>query len=189
MPNNKIFAFVGTTGVGKTYYSKYLIDKYGFVHIHSTTTRPPREKNSDEYNHLSVNEFIELIERGEMLEYTKFNGHYYGKRKSDFSTSEDKHHVITMTPDRIAEVKSQLPNTVFIHLTLENPVVENTVRRISDRNLSDKEIADRIETIKTDLKYLDSAQKAGLIDHKVITVEGNKNVTYGLLDEIIHAYL
>ena len=51
----------------------------------SATTRLPREgeTNGVEYYFKTREEFEGLIERGEVLEYTQYNGNYYGTLKSE----------------------------------------------------------------------------------------------------------
>ncbi len=51
----------------------------------SATTRQPREGERDgvEYYFRTREEFLGLIERGEVLEYTEYNGNYYGTLKSE----------------------------------------------------------------------------------------------------------
>ncbi len=51
----------------------------------SATTRLPREGETDgvEYYFKTREEFEGLIERGEVLEYTQYNGNYYGTLKSE----------------------------------------------------------------------------------------------------------
>ncbi|MGN1346287.1 MAG: guanylate kinase [Eubacteriales bacterium] len=51
----------------------------------SATTRPPREGETDgvEYYFKTREEFERLIERGEVLEYTQYNGNYYGTLRSE----------------------------------------------------------------------------------------------------------
>ena len=187
---NKIFAFVGTTGVGKTYYSKYLVENHGLHYIPSVTTRPPGEGNLDEYIHFTDEEYQKMIENMELLEYTVFNGYYYGKRTNDvFSYLEKGHCVYTLTADRAAELKDKIPETVIVHLSLAEPIVENTILRISERNLSKKELNNRIKTIESDLKDIAELEYKGLIDHKIITLEGDKHATFGELDQLITKYI
>jgi len=187
---NRIFAFVGTTGVGKTYYSKYLVENHGLHYIPSVTTRPPREGNLDEYIHFTPAEYLQMIENDELLEYTIFNDHYYGKRKADVDSLLEKGHcVYTLTADRAVELKEKMPETVIVHLSLAEPIIENTVRRISERNLSEAELKSRINTIEGDLKDLAKLEKSGHIDHKIITLEGDKHATFGELDRLIAKYI
>ncbi|MBQ9717456.1 MAG: guanylate kinase, partial [Clostridia bacterium] len=51
----------------------------------SATTRQPREgeQNGVDYYFKTREEFEGLIERGEVLEYTQYNGNYYGTLKSE----------------------------------------------------------------------------------------------------------
>jgi len=186
---NNIFVFIGTSGVGKTFYSKHLEKKYGFKRVYAVTTRPVRPTNPDEYVHVTKPEFEKMVENGEMLEYTEFSGNYYGRRKKDLIDSLMKHHVvIDMTTDRISELKKQIPNAVVIHLSLPEPIIENTLARVKERNWSEAEIAKRLEVVQTELKEIVKARAAGLVDHSITTIEGDPTGTLALIDEVLLQY-
>jgi guanylate kinase len=75
---NKI-VLVGKAASGKDHLRKRLMDKglnYGVSH----TTRDPRpgEVEGKDYWFVSEEEFMQIVERGDMIEYQMFNGWYYG---------------------------------------------------------------------------------------------------------------
>ena len=59
----------GKSGSGKDALLKRLVQHYGFCPIISTTSRPPRfgEMNGVEYNFVSKEKFLELIDRDVLL--------------------------------------------------------------------------------------------------------------------------
>lgn len=67
----------------------------------SATTRQPRAGETDgvEYYFKTREEFEGLIERGEVLEYTQYNGNYYGTLKSEAER------IISVGDDLILEIE------------------------------------------------------------------------------------
>lgn len=82
---NKILVIAGPSAVGKTTVVKEILAvEKGFEYIRSATTRPPRaDGNTDEYIYLSKAEFSKRINDGKMLEYTEFDGNFYGTPSSE----------------------------------------------------------------------------------------------------------
>ena len=87
MTQNKptLIALCGKSASGKDTVAKWLekIPSMAGKSIHRTisaTTRPPREGELDgiNYHFLTLEQFVERAENGEMLEWAKFRGWYYG---------------------------------------------------------------------------------------------------------------
>ena len=73
----------GPSGVGKDSVLKLILKERNDLKLSiSYTTRPPRhgEVNGIDYHFVSKEEFEELINDGEMLEYATYCGNYYGTR-------------------------------------------------------------------------------------------------------------
>lgn len=76
-----IFAIVGKSASGKDYLAKMLVKEIPPLKpIVSWTTRPPREgeKNGVDYNFVSTDEFVAAREKGAFIEWSSFNGWFYG---------------------------------------------------------------------------------------------------------------
>jgi|GEM_PF-1747377 len=186
MPKNKIFAFIGTTAAGKTYYSKHLVKEYGMRYIPSITTRPPRRGNLNEYKHVSKDEFNALAEAGKIFEYTVFNGHFYGKLHEDIQENLKLGHcVYTITADRVRELKAGYPETVVICITVEEPVLENTTKRLIARGHDRLEISSKLQTIESDIAEIEALKQENLIDCLVETIQGNKSITFTDMDDLV----
>jgi len=85
---NKI-VLVGKAASGKDYLRTRLMDnglRYGI----SYTTRDPRpgEVEGKDYYYITVPEFMQLIEAGEIIEYQIFNNWYYGISRNEFEASD-----------------------------------------------------------------------------------------------------
>lgn len=76
----KILVLAGPSAVGKTTVVKRILELYPeFEFVRSATTREARnDSHKSEYIYLSCSEFSARVEKGEMLEYTKFGENLYG---------------------------------------------------------------------------------------------------------------
>lgn len=70
-----LYCIVGRSGSGKTTIVEELQRRYGYIPLASYTDRPKRSENETGHVFVTPEEFDAL---GEMLAYTKFNGHQYG---------------------------------------------------------------------------------------------------------------
>ena len=85
---NKI-VLVGKAASGKDYLRKRLMDRglsYGISH----TTRDPRpgEVEGKDYIYVSVDEFMQIVNEGNIIEYQKFNGWFYGITREQFKKAD-----------------------------------------------------------------------------------------------------
>ena len=65
----------GASGCGKDYILKYLKSTYGFIPLVSHTTRPmrPNETNGVDYYFISDEEFKQMIDEHNLIEYRTYN--------------------------------------------------------------------------------------------------------------------
>ncbi len=71
----------GPSGVGKSTVATYVRDHHPeiWLSVSATPRRPrPGETNGVNYWFVSPEEFAGMVERGELLEYAEFAGHFYG---------------------------------------------------------------------------------------------------------------
>ena len=77
----KLFVISGPSGAGKGSIVEKLLARDEKLYFSvSATTRPKRdyETNGKEYFFVSREEFLDRIEKGQMLEWAEFAGNYYG---------------------------------------------------------------------------------------------------------------
>lgn len=73
-----IVTISGGTCSGKTEFALRCQD-FGFERVITNTTRKRRvDDNDNSYHFLTVDEFRNKLDNGEMLEYTEYNGNLYG---------------------------------------------------------------------------------------------------------------
>jgi guanylate kinase len=79
-----LFVISAPSGTGKTTLCENLRATPDFIYSVSCTTRLPRpgEVDGTDYHFLSREQFLERIERGEMLEHALVHGNYYGTLKA-----------------------------------------------------------------------------------------------------------
>ena len=77
----------GASASGKTEVAKLLDKKYGVKKIITTTTREKRVNEVDgvDYFFVSKEKFEQMINNGEFVEYTLFNGNLYGSTKDQIA--------------------------------------------------------------------------------------------------------
>ena len=132
---NKI-VLVGKAASGKDYLRKRLMNKglsYGVSH----TTRDPRpgEVHGKDYIYVSVEEFMQLVESNQIVEYQKFNGWFYGISREQF----DKADIMIMN----AEAIDMLPEDIRSQCTVIYLDIPYEVRR--DRLMSRSDQQDPME--------------------------------------------
>ncbi|MDY4848721.1 MAG: AAA family ATPase [Bacilli bacterium] len=80
----------GASASGKTEVAKELAKTYHIVKTITTTTRPMRvgEADGKDYFFVSKERFLEMIKEGRFVEYTIYNGNYYGSTKDQIASDK-----------------------------------------------------------------------------------------------------
>lgn len=184
---NFLFAFIGVAAAGKTELARHLCKNHGFVYLPSITTRPKREGNLDEYHHVSVHEFEDLVKNDKLLEYTIFNDHYYGKLKEDFYSLLEKSNVAyVITADRIEELKKFHPRTVVICAAPQEPMLKTIEKRLLDRTVHpDENLLRKLKTVENDLIHITDLETKKLIDRTITTFDDDHSKAFSELDKFV----
>ena len=99
MSANKLFVFSGASGVGKSTVLKQVMQaRPELLFSVSATTRPPREGEIDgvSYYFVTKQQFEQMIDRGEFLEYNRHNDNYYGTPWPQLAEKLEKAHIRTI---------------------------------------------------------------------------------------------
>jgi guanylate kinase len=85
-----MIVLTGASASGKTEVAKLLRLKYGIVKVITHTTRSPRvgETNGIDYYFVSEADFLAGLKRGDFVEHTYYNNHYYGCSKKEVADNK-----------------------------------------------------------------------------------------------------
>jgi guanylate kinase len=117
-----LFILSGPAGAGKGTLRKILFREIPELSFSvSCTTRPPRHGEMDgrDYHFVSADDFREMINRGEFLEWADVHGNYYGTKRldveSDLKSGRDVLLEIDVQGSR--QVKSKMPEAIRVFIT------------------------------------------------------------------------
>ena len=135
-PKPLLVVLSGPSGVGKDASLQTLKQtEYPFYFVVTATTRPqrPNEVDGVDYHFVSVGEFAEMIEQGELLEYAVVYGDYKGipKKHVREALASGKDVIMRIDVQGAATIRRLVPNAVTIFLTAESE--EELVRRLEER--------------------------------------------------------
>ena len=112
----------GFSGAGKGTVMKVLMERYpNYALSVSATTRAPRDGEVDgqHYFFKSVEEFEEMIQKGEFLEYAKYVKNCYGTPRSYVmrKLKEGKDVILEIELQGAMMIKKQFPDAILVFIT------------------------------------------------------------------------
>ncbi len=120
MSKGLVVILSGASSVGKSSIRKALMkdtDLNLFYSV-SMTTRPKRETEIDgvDYYFVSHKGFAQAVRNHELLEYTEFNGYYYGtpKYQVNFLMEQGKNVLIEVESQGVGPIKLNIPESLAI---------------------------------------------------------------------------
>lgn len=126
----------GPSGVGKTTITKALTEQGwpGYVLVTATTRRPrPDEINGVHYHFYAVQQFQELVARGEFLEHAEVHGNWYGTPatpvRERLAAGTDV--IMTIDPQGAQSIRRRTHGAVFVFLAPES--LADLVERVNLR--------------------------------------------------------
>jgi guanylate kinase len=175
----------GPSGSGKdTVIQRMKERNLPFHFVVTATTRPPRsnEINGKDYFFYSRDEFAEMIEKGELLEYATVYNDYKGIPKSQVrdALSSGKDVIMRLDVQGAATIRKLCPNAIMIFLTVQDE--EDMIKRLCERKTETAEGLElRIDTARHELTHVDS------FDYTVINREYHLDETVDIIVSIIVA--
>ncbi len=160
MKENKkglLIVLSGPSGAGKDSVLRKILEKRKDLKLSiSYTTRPPREGeiNGKDYHFVSKDEFMSLVNNGQMLEYALYCDNYYGTL--DFRANKEiakGNNIILEIEVQGAElVMTEYPEAVSIFIV--PPSINELRQRLLSRGLDTPEtIEDRITEAKKEINF------------------------------------
>lgn len=151
-----VTVLAGPTAVGKGTVSAAIRARYPQIWLSvSATTRPPRpgERDGVHYRFLSEDEFTELVESGQMLEWAVVHGrHRYGTPRGpvEQAVAEGRPVLLEIDLAGARQVRETLPDSRFVFLA--PPDWDTLVQRLVGRGTeSEEERERRLATARIEL--------------------------------------
>ena len=184
-PRPVLVVISGPSGVGKDATLQLMKEnRYPFYFVVTATTRPRRASEVDgvDYHFVSVGDFAEMIELGELLEYAVVYGDYKGIPKQHVRAALNSGMDVIMRIDvqGAATLRVLVPNAISIFITAESE--DELVRRLRERKTeSEDDLKMRIVTARKEL------ERANEFDYIVVNREGKLQETVDKVMAIITA--
>ena len=157
MSKGVVVILTGASSVGKGRIRDLLLkdEDMKLMFSISMTTRPPKEGEVDgkDYYFVTFKSFAEAIKNRELLEYTEFNGYYYGtpKNQIDFLVEHGKNVLIEVEAQGVGPLKLNIPDAiaVFVKPVSIEELIEQINKVYGDGSAS---ASNRINKAKMDLE-------------------------------------
>ncbi|PSL42210.1 guanylate kinase [Planomicrobium soli] len=163
----------GPSGVGKGTVRKELFSQpnTNYEYSISMTTRLPREGEVDEVDYFfkTRNEFEELIEQDQLLEWAEFVGNYYGTPLEYVNKMRDagRDVFLEIEVQGAAQVRAKVPDGLFIFLAPPS-LTDLETRLIGRGTETDDVIASRLQAARQELEMMnlyDYVVENDLVEH------------------------
>ncbi len=126
MSKGLVVILSGASSVGKGAIRERLLNdpELKLFYSISMTTRPAKggEVDGKDYYFVSHKEFADAVKKKELLEYTEFNGYYYGTPKNhvEFLRSKGKNVLIEVEAQGVGPIKLNVPDAVAFFVMPES---------------------------------------------------------------------
>ena len=144
-----IVVLVGPSGSGKSKIATRLLyqtDKFEKL-VSYTTNDPTAVEENKWYNYVTLEEFRNMCDSGEMFQSTMYAGHGYGSRKADVEDilKRGKHVLTTMDICGAMSLKTNFKNVTTIYIKREKKALMANILR---KNSSVEDKVDRLMAIE-----------------------------------------
>ena len=136
-----LFVMSGPSGTGKGTICEELLKRESIFLSVSSTTREIRKGETDgvTYNYTTVEDFEDMIQNGEMLEYATYNGNYYGtpRKTVEKMLDEGTNVLLEIEPQGALKVKSLFEDANLIFVV--PPSMAELKKRLTERGRETEE--------------------------------------------------
>ena len=153
-----VIVLSGFSGAGKGTIMKHLLknhkDEYNLSISATSREKRTGEKEGREYFFKTREEFEKMIANNELLEYTEFNGNYYGTPKEYVETlvNQGKDVILEIEIDGALQVKKLFPESLLLFVT--PPTATSLKERLVGRGTETKEVIEQRLSIAYDQSFL-----------------------------------
>ena len=147
----------GASSVGKRPIREALMkdQELSLFYSVSMTTRPKKDKEIDgiDYYFVTHQGFAQAVRNKELLEYTEFNGYYYGtpKNQVEFLVEQGKNVLIEVEAQGVGPIKLNLPDALaFFVMPSSFDQLEKQINLIYKDD--EASIKNRLNKAKTDME-------------------------------------
>jgi guanylate kinase len=184
-PEPLLIVISGPSGVGKDTVIQCMMERgLPFHFVVTATTRLPRpeERHGVDYFFLTKDEFAEMIDQDELLEYAIVYNDYKGIPKQQvrqaLATGQDV--VMRVDVQGAATIRKLCPEAVLVFLITQNE--DEMVRRLMTRKSETPEgLKLRIATARQELKRID------IFDYVVVNEDCRLHQTVDTISAIVHS--
>ncbi len=186
-PRNKPLLIVisGPSGVGKDSVIRRMKEmNLPIYFVVTATTRParPEEKHGIDYFFIPRDEFIKMIEKGELLEYATVYDDYKGIPKEQviqaFASGKDV--ILRLDVQGAATIRKIFPDSLTIFLTTQD--IDEMIQRLKSRETETPEAIElRISTAQREFEQLSE------FDYVIVNRENHLDDTVQTILAIIQA--
>lgn len=153
----KLLVISGLSAAGKGTIAKELVDRFdNFVLSVSATTRDRRgnEVEGKDYFFVSKEEFKEMIDNGEFLEYAEYVNNYYGtpKKYVEEMIAKGKNVILEIEMQGALQVKKIYDKAVLVFFLPKDAKTQRE-RLIGRKRETLKQIEERIKQAIVDARY------------------------------------
>lgn len=158
MSKKGIIAIIsGFSGAGKGTVVEQLVKKYGYAVSISATTRAPRagEEEGKNYFFKTKEEFEQMIQGDELIEYAQYVDNYYGTPKDYVleQIHQGKDILLEIEMQGALKVKEKFPEVSLIFIT--PPSAKELRRRLEGRGTESLEVIEkRVARAKEECAYM-----------------------------------
>ena len=173
----------GFSGAGKGTIMKSLMAKYdNYALSVSATTRNPRpgEEDGREYFFRTREEFEEMIDQDQLIEYAQYVGNYYGTPKAyvEEQLSQGRDVILEIEIQGARKIKKKFPDAVLVFVTA--PSMEELKERLVGRGTE-------TQTVIRQRLARASQEAEGVEEYDYLLVNGELDLAVDRLHNIIQS--
>jgi guanylate kinase len=165
----RLIVFSAPSGAGKSTLKDALMKRFPSLRYSvSATTRKPRpgEEDGVHYYFKTPEQFVDMIDRGELVEHMRVHDNFYGTPRGPILANLEKGYSVILDLDVFGKVNFDKAFPDALGILIVPPSLEELERRLVNRN------TDSAETIRTRLRNavqeLEFAQGRGKYEYTVV---------------------